>query len=301
MYFSNVSAALLGLAIGIQDVAAGPCKPESSQTLTESSLGATGSVFDAGSTVPSIVSATETTQTRPENEISSTVSLGSSPVEVTSATASNTESVSTATEFLESSTALPSTARETTDPSITIGVSESSTTLPSTIEGTASSATTEASESITDFSSTNEATSEVLTSFATSLETSQASTILPSTTEEAPSTSTAPANEQPQIFTGGSATWVYQDGIMGDCGSVSRDTDFVVALDYRRYDRSKCGQKIRVTATSGRRIGLSIDVTIVDVCYVCVNENSMDLSTAAFNAFGPLDDARVNVKWQYLP
>jgi expansin (peptidoglycan-binding protein) len=88
---------------------------------------------------------------------------------------------------------------------------------------------------------------------------------------------------------------------MGDCGSVSHDTDFVVALDYRRYDRSKCGKKIRVTATSGRRIGLSIDVTIVDVCYACSNENSMDLSTAAFNAFAPLDDAVVNVKWQYLP
>ncbi|KAF5681348.1 expansin family [Fusarium denticulatum] len=209
MYLSKVSTALLSLAIGIQDVAAGPCKPESSQILVESSLGATSSVFDPTSTATSIVSSTETTQTLPDSEISPTDSLDSSSAEGASAT---------------------------------------------TTEETASSAaTTEASESIT---------------------------ILPSTTtEEAPNTSTAPANEQPQIFTGGFATWVFQNGIMGDCGSVSHDTDFVVALDYRRYDRSKCGQKIRVTATSGRHIGLSIDVTIVDACYACVNENSMDLST----------------------
>ncbi|PNP79366.1 hypothetical protein FNYG_07442 [Fusarium nygamai] len=278
MYFPKVSAALLGLAIGIQDVAAGPCKPESSHTLTERSLGATSSVFDAASTATSILSSTDTTQTRPRNEISSTVSLDSSSAEGTSTTTSDSESVST------------------TDSSLIIEVFESSTTVPSAIEVTASS-TTEASGSTTDFSSTTEAT----TSFATTIETSESSTILPTTTEETPSTSTAPANEQPQIFTGGYATWVYQSGTIGDCGSVSQDTDFVVALDYRRYDRSKCGKKIRVTATSGRHIETTIDVTIVDVCFTCVNENSMDLSTAAFNAFGLLDDAVVNVKWQYLP
>ncbi|ENH69276.1 hypothetical protein FOC1_g10004812 [Fusarium oxysporum f. sp. cubense race 1] len=186
--------------------------------------------FDAASTTTSVVSSTKTTQTRPDNEISSTVSLDSSSAEVTSATTSNTESVSTATEFSETSTTLTSTAEETL------------------------------------------------------------------------STSTAPANEQPQIFTGGSATWVYQpNAIPGDCGWVSRDSDFVVALDYRKYDRSKCGQSIRVTVTSGRRIGAVIDVTIVDVCYTCVNENSMDLSTGAFRAFSPLDDAVVNVNCQYLP
>ncbi|KAF5558103.1 barwin-like endoglucanase [Fusarium mexicanum] len=253
MYFFRASTALFGLAIGVQSVAAGLCKPESSQTLIESSLGATSSVSDAGLTATSIVSSTETTQSRPENDNSSTVSLDSSSAEIASATTtSNTESVSRATEFSETSTALLLTTKETTEYSIPTAIPESS-------------------------------------------------TILPSTTEETPSTSTAPANEQPQIFTGGSATWVFQNGIMGDCGTVSHDTDFVVALDYRRYDRSKCGQKIRVTATSGRHIGLSIDVTIVDACYVCVNENSMDLSTGAFNVFGTLDDARVNVEWQYLP
>ncbi|KAF4502228.1 barwin-like endoglucanase [Fusarium agapanthi] len=209
MYFSKVSAALLGLAIGIQDVAAGPCKPESSQTLTEGSLGATGSVSDAALTATSIVSSTETTHSRPDNDNSSTVSLDSSSAEIASATTSNTESVSTATESSETSAALRSTTKETTESSISTEI-----------------------------------------------------TILPSKTEETPSTSTAPANEQPQIFTGGFATWVYQNGILGGCGSVSQDTDFVAALDYRRYDRSKCGRKICVTATSGRRVGLSIDVIV---------------------------------------
>ncbi|KAF5649635.1 barwin-like endoglucanase [Fusarium sp. NRRL 52700] len=254
MHFPRVSTAFLGLVIGIQNVAAGPCKPESSKPLPTSSLGATSSVFDAASAATSIVSSTETAQTIPDNEITSTISLhSSSSTEGASAATTSAEGGLTATQF-----------------------SETITTLPTTTEETASSvATTESSESIT---------------------------ILPSTaTEEAPNTSTAPANEQPQIFTGGSATWVFQNGIMGDCGLVSRDTDFVVAMDYRRYDRSKCGQKIRVTATSGRHIGLSIDVTIVDACYACVNENSLDLSTGAFSVFGTLDDARVNVEWHYLP
>ncbi|CVL07472.1 uncharacterized protein FMAN_14380 [Fusarium mangiferae] len=156
MYVSKVSAALLCLAVGVSDVAAGPCKPESSQTLTGSSLGATSSVLDVASTSTSIVSSAETTHVRPDNELSSTVSLGSSSVE---------------------------------------------------------------------------------------------------SSRKPPSTSTAPGNEQPKIFTG-FATWVDQNGAMGDCGWVSQNTDFAIALDYRKYDRSMCGQKIRVTATSGRRIGL---------------------------------------------
>ncbi|KAF5573571.1 expansin family [Fusarium pseudocircinatum] len=274
MYLSKVSPALLSLVIGIQDVAAGPCNPESSQILVESSLGATSSVFDPASTATSIVSSTETTQTLLDNEISSTVSLESSSAEGASATTTSTESILTTTEF-----------------------SEISTTLQSTSE------TTEASQSTTEFSSTTEATTEETTTFGTSIGTSDLHTVVPSTTEETPITSTAPVNEQPQIFTGGSATWVFQNGIMGDCGSVSHDTDFVVALDYRRYDRSKCGQKIRVTATSGRHIGLSIDVTIVDACYACVNENSMDLSTGVFSVFGTLDDARdrwISVEMAFL-
>ncbi|KAF5240086.1 hypothetical protein FANTH_9709 [Fusarium anthophilum] len=185
MYFSKLSAVLPGLPIGIQGLAAGPCKPESSQTPTGSSLA-------------------------------------------------------------ESSYA-----------------TTSSTALPSTTEGTASFlTTTEASESTMDLSSTTEAT----TSFATSLEVSESSTILPSTTEETPSTSTAPTNEEPQVFTDGFATWVYQNGITSNCGSFSQDTDVVVALDYRRYGGSRCGQKIRVTAISGRQIGASIHLAIVDGC-----------------------------------
>ncbi|KAF5981943.1 expansin family protein [Fusarium bulbicola] len=216
MYFSKLSAVLPGLPIGIQGLAAGPCKPESSQTPTGSSL-----------------------------------------AESSYATTSNTESDPTGSNRVlriqhDSAVDEPGDNRVFNN----YKVSESSTALPSTTEGTASFlTTTEASESTRDFSSTT----EVTTSFATSLEVSESSTILPSTTEETPSTSIAPANEEPQVFTGGSATWVYQNGITSECGSVSQDV--VVALDYRRY-----GQKIRVTAISGRHIGASIGLTIVDVC-----------------------------------
>ncbi|KAF5965086.1 hypothetical protein FCOIX_13120 [Fusarium coicis] len=125
MYLSKVSTALLCLAIGVSDVAASPCKPESSHTLTERSMGATSSVFDAASTSTSIVSAAETTKTRSDNELCSTVSLGS--VEVTSATTTNTENALTATEFSETTTTLPLRIKETTYSSTMMEVLESST------------------------------------------------------------------------------------------------------------------------------------------------------------------------------
>ncbi|KAF5650923.1 hypothetical protein F25303_4184 [Fusarium sp. NRRL 25303] len=188
--------------IVVSDVAAGPCEPESSQTLTESSLGATSSVSDATSTATSIVSSTEA---RPDNEITSTVSLDSSLAAGTSATTTNTENALIEIEFSETTTTLPSTTKETIDSLTTIEISESNTTLPTTTEGTESFTTP-------------------------TVEASGSTTILSSTTEETTSTSTVLANEQPQIFTGGFATWAYQEGAMGDCGSVGQITDLVIAL-----------------------------------------------------------------------
>ncbi|KAM0206019.1 hypothetical protein ACHAPA_012348 [Fusarium lateritium] len=118
--------------------------------------------------------------------------------------------------------------------------------------------------------------------------TSQESTSLPAAT-----TSVA----TPEVFTGGQATWYHQNGESGECGGVYRDDELVVALDYRRFDRSLCGRKIRVTNSSN---GRTVDVTVVAACPTCVNSNSLDMSVGAFSRVGSLSDGAYDVTWSYI-
>ncbi|KAK7219899.1 hypothetical protein V2G26_007902 [Clonostachys chloroleuca] len=122
-----------------------------------------------------------------------------------------------------------------------------------------------------------------------------------SSTSSAPaSTSTTPA----EVYTGGFATFYFQNGSPPACGGRPRsDSELIVALDMRRYgsDYSApspyCSKMIRVTnANNGR----SVDVTVVDVCPTCLNSNSLDLSPTAFQAIGDLNDGMVPIVWQFV-
>lgn len=101
-----------------------------------------------------------------------------------------------------------------------------------------------------------------------------------------------------------SATFFYQNGVAGACGTVHSDSEFIAAIgksahvnvitffidnfltDERRYGNSGarsslCGKQVQITNTKN---GKSVKVTIADDCPTCTNSNSIDLSVGAFNA-----------------
>jgi expansin (peptidoglycan-binding protein) len=87
-----------------------------------------------------------------------------------------------------------------------------------------------------------------------------------------------------------SATFFYQNGNPGACGTVHSDSDFICAIDQARYGDSGntsplCGQQVQITNTDN---GKTVTVTIADDCPTCDNSNSIDLSVGAFEAIGDL-------------
>ncbi|KAH6954729.1 hypothetical protein DER45DRAFT_570973 [Fusarium avenaceum] len=129
-------------------------------------------------------------------------------------------------------------------------------------------------------------TTTVLSSVPTT--TSQESTSLPAVT------TTVAA---PEVFAGGQATWYSQNGNFAQCGGRHTDDELIVALDYRRFDMSLCGRKLRVT--NGLN-GQTVDVTVVESCPTCLNANSLDLSEEAFRRIGSLSDGSYFVTWSYI-
>jgi len=97
-------------------------------------------------------------------------------------------------------------------------------------------------------------------------------------------------------ITGGFATFFYQNGVAGACGTVHQDTDFVAAMDSIRYgDGSLCGKKVEIINLAN---GNSVTVTIEDSCPTCNNDKSIDLSVAAFKALDNLSVGQLNIKWR---
>ncbi|KAH7335046.1 RlpA-like double-psi beta-barrel-protein domain-containing protein-containing protein [Rhizoctonia solani] len=105
-----------------------------------------------------------------------------------------------------------------------------------------------------------------------------------------------------EVYTGGFATYFYQNGVAGACGTVHSDSDYIVAADYRRYgDLSKqsdlCGKKVLITNTKN---GKTVTCTVADACPTCNNGNSLDLSEGAFKAIAPLDDGMVPITYTFV-
>ncbi|KOS21909.1 Papain inhibitor [Escovopsis weberi] len=115
----------------------------------------------------------------------------------------------------------------------------------------------------------------------------------------APSAQPASANTDIALtpssaLTTGSITY-YQPGL-GACGKWNSKDDLIVAVSAPLFDRSRpCGRRIRVSYN-----GRSADVTVVDRCEGCA-ENDLDLSPAAFKrAIGGLGLGRVNANWAWI-
>jgi len=104
------------------------------------------------------------------------------------------------------------------------------------------------------------------------------------------------------FVSGGFATFFTQNGVAGACGTVHSDSDFIAAIDSRRYGNtgevsSLCGKKAQIINTDN---GKSVTVTIADACPTCENSNCMDLSTGAFTQIADESTGIVPIKWQFL-
>ena len=92
-----------------------------------------------------------------------------------------------------------------------------------------------------------------------------------------------------------SATFFYQNGVAGACGTVHSDSDLIAAMDSERYGSgSLCGQQVTITNTDN---GKSVTVTIADECPTCTNGNSIDLSTGAFDQIADESSGIVPISW----
>lgn len=100
------------------------------------------------------------------------------------------------------------------------------------------------------------------------------------------------------IISGGVATFFFQNGVAGACGTVHQDSDFVVALPTKAYDNGKnCGRKLKVINPA---TGESQIATVADECPTCDNDQCLDLSKSLFNAFASDSVGEFKMQYAYI-
>ncbi|WVQ93434.1 hypothetical protein IAU59_000506 [Kwoniella sp. CBS 9459] len=121
-------------------------------------------------------------------------------------------------------------------------------------------------------------------------------------TSSAAAETSASSSGSGETMTGGFATFFYQGGNAGACGTVHSDNDKVIAIDgngwWQDFSSASphCGKYITVTNTNN---GKSVTAMVADVCPTCVSDNSLDLSVGAFNAIAEESEGSVPITWQW--
>ncbi|PCH38005.1 barwin-like endoglucanase [Wolfiporia cocos MD-104 SS10] len=115
-------------------------------------------------------------------------------------------------------------------------------------------------------------------------------------------TSTLETTSDSEVYTDGYATYFYQNGVAGACGTVHSDYDMIAAIDQDRYGNSGavsalCGQKVKITNPAN---GNTVTVTIADDCPTCRNSDSIDLSVGAFEQIADLSEGIVSIDWEFV-
>ncbi|KIL65333.1 hypothetical protein M378DRAFT_10942 [Amanita muscaria Koide BX008] len=100
-----------------------------------------------------------------------------------------------------------------------------------------------------------------------------------------------------QVNTGGYATYFYQKGNPGACGTVHSDDDLIAAIDSTRYGSALCGKQVKITNPSN---GKSVVVKVADNCPTCRNADSIDLSVAAFKNIADTSQGIVGINWVFV-
>ncbi|GAA6038045.1 hypothetical protein JCM8097_007515 [Rhodosporidiobolus ruineniae] len=127
--------------------------------------------------------------------------------------------------------------------------------------------------------------------------TSTAPVTTTTTTTSASSSASSPAATT-KVYSGGIATYFYQNGNPGNCGDYNQDTAMLVALPTKTYANGKyCGDWLTIKRVS---TGQTIQAFVADSCPSCENNSSLDLSLAAFQALEPdLDVGIFDIEWWF--
>ncbi|WRT65704.1 uncharacterized protein IL334_002650 [Kwoniella shivajii] len=137
-------------------------------------------------------------------------------------------------------------------------------------------------------------------SSSSSTSTEDAWTATSTSTAAAETSTAASSGSSGETYTGGYATYFYQGGNAGACGTVHSDSDKVIAIDTNGWwqDTSSaspyCGKYITITNTNN---GKSVTAMVADACPSCVSDNSLDLSEGAFSEIASLSDGQVPITW----
>ncbi|GAA5910858.1 hypothetical protein JCM6882_003447 [Rhodosporidiobolus microsporus] len=113
-----------------------------------------------------------------------------------------------------------------------------------------------------------------------------------------------------KVYSGGIATFFYQNGVAGNCGKVNSDSTLLVALPTNTYaGGSHCGKYVTITRTD---TGDSIDALVADSVRLafsrvsggqsptCENDSCLDLSWGAFSALGGTTSMGVfDITWSF--
>jgi hypothetical protein len=127
----------------------------------------------------------------------------------------------------------------------------------------------------------------------------------------APTSTTPKANPTPDasadtsssnLITGGVATFFFQNGVAGACGTVHKDSDLIAAIDVQRYGNtgvksSLCGKQVKIINPANKK---SVTVVIADACPTCNNGNSIDLSQGAFDQIAQPEQGEVPIQWSFV-
>ncbi|KIK68502.1 hypothetical protein GYMLUDRAFT_35932 [Collybiopsis luxurians FD-317 M1] len=108
--------------------------------------------------------------------------------------------------------------------------------------------------------------------------------------------------ERRETFSGGFATYFWQNGVAGACGTVHSDSDMISAIDVARYgdtgtESELCGKYVKITNTNNQK---TVTVMIADACPTCNNDNSIDLSYGAFTSIATEAEGMVPITWEFV-
>ncbi|KAI7738041.1 hypothetical protein M8C21_010503 [Ambrosia artemisiifolia] len=104
----------------------------------------------------------------------------------------------------------------------------------------------------------------------------------------------------------GQATFYTPPYVPSSCYGFEDRGNMILAANSGLFNnRAACGQRYRVTCTSGTNAvpnpctGRSVDVTVVDLCPGCAG-NQVDLSQEAFQVIANPDAGRVNIDYNRI-
>ncbi|KAJ7063360.1 Non-catalytic module family EXPN protein [Mycena amicta] len=108
----------------------------------------------------------------------------------------------------------------------------------------------------------------------------------------------ASSSSSNEFVVGGHSTWFTQNRVAGNCGTVHKDTDFIVALPTKAYENgAHCGRNVLIYDTS---TGKSAEALVADSCPTCDNNECLDMSVALFEKFASLSVGEFPIKYQFL-